>query len=57
MNTMTAQKSDRNYRIPLTDALVARFADRVFDQPAPLLARRTAIRRAYSRCRRGIWSA
>lgn len=43
MNMMMAQKRERSYRIPLTDALVARFADKVFDQPAPLVAQRTGL--------------
>lgn len=43
MNMMMAQKRERSYRIPLTDALVERFADKVFNQPAPLLAQRTGL--------------
>ncbi|MBI5897405.1 MAG: hypothetical protein HZB24_15810, partial [Desulfobacterales bacterium] len=43
MNMLMAQKKERSYRIPLTDALVARFADKVFSQPAPVVARRTSL--------------
>jgi hypothetical protein len=43
MNMTMDQKKERSYRIPLTDALVGRFADKVFSQPAPLLSQRTGL--------------
>ncbi len=43
MDTSKPHRKERPYRIPLTDALVARFADKVFNQPAPQLAKRTGL--------------
>lgn len=43
MDTKMAHKKERPYRIPLTDALAARFAEEVFSQPAPQVAKRTGL--------------